>query len=142
MITPSAARRLVFAVAILSLGSAFNPVKAVPLAPGTAKGVTSDSTVVTEVRWRRGGGAALAAGLMTGLFIGGLAVAPRYYYGEPYPYYPYPYPYYGRYYVPRYVGPVGYDAPDWEAHCFSRYRSFDPYSGTYLGRDGRRHYCR
>jgi hypothetical protein len=24
----------------------------------------------------------------------------------------------------------------------ARYRSFDPASGTYIGRDGRRHYCR
>ncbi|WP_416377595.1 BA14K family protein [Bradyrhizobium symbiodeficiens] len=24
----------------------------------------------------------------------------------------------------------------------ARFRSFDPISGTYLGRDGRRHYCR
>lgn len=27
-------------------------------------------------------------------------------------------------------------------YCLSRYRSFDPISGTYRGRDGRRHYCR
>jgi len=27
-------------------------------------------------------------------------------------------------------------------HCLSRYRPFDPMSGTYRGRDGRRHYCR
>ena len=59
--------------------------------------------------------------------IGGLLAAPRYY-EEPYPY---------GYYAPP--GPVG--APDWEAYCFSRYRSFDPVSGTYLGYDGRRHLC-
>jgi BA14K-like protein len=27
-------------------------------------------------------------------------------------------------------------------YCLSRYRSFDPMSGTYRGRDGRRHYFR
>ena len=35
-----------------------------------------------------------------------------------------------------------YYASDWEARCSYRYRSFDPVSGTYLGYDGRRHYCR
>lgn len=72
---------------------------------------------------------------MTGLMIGGLLAVPHYY--DPYPsYYPY------GYYAPRYVGPIGYGAPGWEAYCFSRYRSFDPISGTYLGYDGRRHFCR
>ncbi len=32
--------------------------------------------------------------------------------------------------------------PGWIAYCARRYRSFDPYTGTYLGRDGLRHYCR
>lgn len=31
--------------------------------------------------------------------------------------------------------------PNWIAYCASRYRSFDPVSGTYLGFDGLRHYC-
>jgi hypothetical protein len=30
----------------------------------------------------------------------------------------------------------------WIANCQQRYRSFDPASGTYLGFDGYRHYCR
>jgi hypothetical protein len=30
----------------------------------------------------------------------------------------------------------------WTDSCSRRYRSFDRYSGTYLGRDGLRHYCR
>ncbi|MGE3149957.1 MAG: BA14K family protein [Pseudorhodoplanes sp.] len=30
----------------------------------------------------------------------------------------------------------------WIDYCFSKYRSFDPASGTYLGYDGLRHYCR
>jgi len=33
-------------------------------------------------------------------------------------------------------------AYDWEAYCSRRYRSFDPASGTYMGYDGYRHYCR
>ena len=27
------------------------------------------------------------------------------------------------------------------AYCAQRFRSYDPQSGTYLGRDGRRHAC-
>ncbi len=53
---------------------------------------------------------------MTGLIIGGLVATPHYY-EEPYPYY---HPYYGGYYAPRYVGPIGYGAPGWEAYCLSR----------------------
>lgn len=32
--------------------------------------------------------------------------------------------------------------PNWIAYCARKYRSFDPNSGTYLGYDGLRHYCR
>lgn len=31
---------------------------------------------------------------------------------------------------------------DWHAYCASKYRSYDPYTGTFLGYDGRRHPCR
>lgn len=34
------------------------------------------------------------------------------------------------------------DRDRWLAYCFDRYRSFDPRTGTYLGKDGRRHRCR
>lgn len=34
------------------------------------------------------------------------------------------------------------DDREWIASCARRYRSFDPVSGTYLGKDGLRHYCR
>lgn len=30
---------------------------------------------------------------------------------------------------------------DWLASCSTRYKSFDPYTGTYLGYDGLRHRC-
>lgn len=30
---------------------------------------------------------------------------------------------------------------DWFIYCRNRFRSFDPESGTYLGYDGRRHFC-
>jgi hypothetical protein len=29
-----------------------------------------------------------------------------------------------------------------DAYCYSRYRSYDARTGTYVGYDGRRHYCR
>jgi hypothetical protein len=32
--------------------------------------------------------------------------------------------------------------PAWIAYCARKYLSFDPYSGTYYGNDGLRHYCR
>ncbi len=32
--------------------------------------------------------------------------------------------------------------PGWIAYCARRYSSFDPYTGTYFGSDGLRHYCR
>ena len=58
-------------------------------------------------------------------------------------------PYYGSYYGAR---TYYYDAPprpvyaepaydDEVAYCLSRFRSYDPRSGTYLGFDGYRHPC-
>ena len=38
--------------------------------------------------------------------------------------------------APRYHGGSN------DAYCARKYRSWDPYSKTYLGYDGRRHYCR
>lgn len=109
--------------------------------PSSAAPVPSSTTVlksavandVVDVRWRGHRGAGVAAGLATGLLLGGIIASQQpYYYDGPYAYYP---PVYG----PVYGAPY---PPGWEAYCFSRYRSFDPYSGTYLGFDGRRHYCR
>lgn len=37
---------------------------------------------------------------------------------------------------------VRYGDADAIAYCARKYRSFDPHSFTYLGYDGRRHYCR
>jgi hypothetical protein len=132
-------RSAIVAAGILSIMGSVGSVTAAPLVPATSSMRSTAVDNSTQVRWRGhgGGGAGLAAGLMTGLIIGGLVAAP-YYYDEPYPYY---HPNYGGYYAPRYVGPIGYGAPGSESYCLSRYRSFDPISGTYLGRDGRRHYC-
>ena len=67
------------------------------------------------------------AGLAAGALIGGV-LAPHYTYA-----------------APAYAPPAVVYAPgtsDWYSYCASRYRSFDPRSGTYLGYDGLRHACR
>jgi len=109
-------------------------------------------------RWRHhrhhgGGGEELAAGLAglaVGAIVGGALSQPRYvdrvYIDPPAPRYTYrPAP---RYYEPApvYRAPVRYYgaepwSPEWYRACSARYRSFDPGSGTYLGYDGRRHFC-
>jgi hypothetical protein len=64
-----------------------------------------------------GGGNDLIGGLIIGGIVGGImsGFAPR--------------PYYPEYYNSQ------------QAYCMSRFRSYDPYSRTYLGFDGYRHYC-
>jgi hypothetical protein len=42
---------------------------------------------------------------------------------------------------PRYYQPYAYAEGDAVAYCMSRYQSYDPASGTYLGFDGYRHPC-
>lgn len=93
---------------------------------------------VENVRWYgRGGGWGYRrgwgyGGFAAGAIIGG-ALASRYYY---------PPPYYGSYYYypPAPPPSVFYDGDD-IGYCMSRFRSYDPRSGTYLGYDGRRHPC-
>jgi hypothetical protein len=106
------------AAAMIIVVLAGGAVSAAPLLPAPISTISGAVPDAVPVRWRghRGGGAGVAAGLAAGLIIGGLLTAPRYY-DEPYPYY--------GYYHPRYVGPIGYGAPGWEAYCFSRYRSFE-----------------
>lgn len=115
---------------------------AAPAGTGLSSVTVPDMQQVQQVRWRRYGGgyypryygyrgygyggrdAAVAAGVIGGLAVGaaiaGAAAAP-----PPPPAY-----------APAY-GPPG----DWLAYCASKYRSFDPASGTYLGYDGLRHPC-
>ena len=46
---------------------------------------------------------------------------------------------------PAYYGPVSYGpppwTPDWYAYCATRYRSFDPGTGYFMGYDGRPYFC-
>lgn len=127
---------LIAVAAFFNSAALLKPVSAAPLTSATVALTSSAGLEAQQVRWRHGGGGAVAAGLVTGLMIGGLLAAPGYY--DPYPYYPYRY--YGGYYAPRFVAPIGYGS-QLDAYCISRFRSYDPISGTYLGRDGRRHYC-
>jgi hypothetical protein len=121
--------------AALSTASVF----ALPLSPAaggaelTAR--LNQSAALMDVRYRRGGGGwGVGAGLATGLLLGGMIGShPSYYYPgyPPYPYYSPAYPVYGPY-------PAGDPAI---AYCLRRFRSYDPYTMTYLGFDGYRHPC-
>ncbi len=53
-------------------------------------------------------------------------------------------PYYYRYSAPRYVAPgYGYYGyPNADAYCHAKYRSYNSYTKTYTGYDGKQHYCR
>jgi len=118
------------------------PASAMPFSQPQTAIAAPGSDLVQQVQWRgygyRGGyygggygrnnGAAVAAGVIGGLALGaviaGAASAPP----------------------PGYYAPPAYAPPpppggDWYAYCASKYRSFDPASGTYLGFDGLRHPC-
>jgi hypothetical protein len=86
---------------------------------------------VQQVYWR--GGGAVAAGVIGGLALGAIIGGAANAYGPPPPGYYAP--------PPAYYAPPPPPAGDWYAYCASKYRSFDPASGTYLGYDGLRHPC-
>jgi hypothetical protein len=81
------------------------------------------------------GGSGWGAGLI-GFGIGaivGSALAPREVYVVPPP------P------PPAYYGPVSYGpppwSPEWYSYCSSRYRSFNPRTGYFMGYDGQPYFC-
>ena len=83
---------------------------------------------IMQVRSRRGDGG-VAAGIIGGMILGGIIASQRpYYYNYP------PYGYYGYYRSYPYGDPA-------IAYCMRRFKSYDPYSMTYLGYDGFRHPC-
>jgi hypothetical protein len=86
--------------------------------------------------YRRGyGGGGVAAGVVGGLALGALAGA-AIANSQPAP------GYHGAYGGPgQPVGNVYGADPNWVNYCASKYRSFDPRSGTYLASDGYRYPC-
>ncbi len=93
-----------------------------------------------DAQWRgrrhHNNGGAVLGGLAAGAILGGIIAS------QQRPYYDgYAPRYYGDYApAPSYYGGYG-GGGDQDAYCFSRFKSYDPASGTYLGYDGRRHPC-
>ncbi len=102
--------------------------------------------------------AAGVVGLAAGAIVGGLLASPprseRVYIDPPYrpaqpDYYAVPnrtyYPAPARTYYPSrpayYGGGMEPWTGEWYRYCSSRYRSFDARTGTFMGYDGRRHFC-
>jgi hypothetical protein len=134
---PMSKRMLNMSVAaVLAAGvvGASNVASATPFADALA--IRNATGTGVEQVWGRGFGWGFGAGFLGGAIVGGALVAP-YYYGGPY--------YYGpAYYPPAAYGPGYYPAPGYgggAASCASRYRSYDPATGTFLGYDGVRHPC-
>ncbi|WP_454286429.1 BA14K family protein [Rhizobium arsenicireducens] len=97
------------------------------------------------------GALGLAAGLVTGAVIASqprtvyiepepiyMEPAPRRVYVEPEPVYVDDYPPAPR---PVYGAAVEPWSAEWYDYCSARYRSFNARSGTYMGYDGRSHFC-
>lgn len=126
------------AVSAIALMSSAAPAAPIGNTPGLSNAAQAN---VEIVRWRghggRGGGGwgGAAAGFAAGAIIGGIIASQPYYGGYGYGYGPgyYPAPVYG-------PGPY-YGGGDPEGYCMSRFRSYDPASGTYMGYDGMRHPC-
>ena len=121
--------------AMLAAGivAASNAASATPFADALAIRKAAGTDV--EKVWHRGFGWGFGAGFLGGAIVGG-ALASPYYYGGPY--------YYGEPYPPAAYGPGYYPAPGYggdAGYCASRYRSYDPATGTFLGYDGLRHPC-
>ena len=119
---------LVGSIAMFSAGSASAaPLSGAGAALGSASQTNGRSLIIDaqarrfrgarggRVIRRGGGGGGAAAAIIGSAIIGGIIASqvarPRYYYGDPI------------------------------AYCMQRFRSYDPYSRTYLGYDGFRHPC-
>jgi hypothetical protein len=130
----NAARKLTAAVLVAAIAASAGVAQAMPFSGAALQNAAPAN--VEQVRWGRGWGWGAGAGFVAGTIIGG-ALAPRYYPG---PYYYGPGPYYGP--APVYADPGAVDpGGDPVAYCMSRFKSYDPRSGTYLGYDGLRHPC-
>jgi hypothetical protein len=134
-------RHFIAAFAIVATPLLAAPSHAVTIAsPLMLKSAVAPVTETVQYRrgWRGGGGAAVGLGI-AGALIGGAIIGAT---QQPYGYYGYPPGYYGpAYYGPVYVVPAPYVGGDAVSYCAQRFRSYDPYSGTYVGYDGFRHPC-
>jgi hypothetical protein len=115
----------------MSIAPITNVASAMPVDKSFAiNNAAATNTNIETVRWRgrgwrgRRGGSGVAAGVLGGLILGGMLAGPRYY---------------G--YAPGLSYGTGYYRGDAVAYCMRRFKSYDPYSGTYLGYDGYRHPC-
>jgi BA14K-like protein len=126
--------RALSTLTVLALGAlplSERPVVALPLSPaagGEQLATLGSALPAIEVR---NNGAGIAAGIIGGMIMGGIIASQPHYYP---PYYYSPYAYYPAY-RPY---PLGGAAV---AYCAQRFKSYDPYSMTYLGYDGHRHSC-
>lgn len=123
-------RTMLVALMVAATPALVAPVIAAPItSPLMLRSAVAPS--VETVRYRHGyGGAAVGLGI-AGALIGGAIIGATQ-----------PYGYYGPgYYGPAYVAPAPYVGDDAVAYCAQRFRSYDPYSGTYVGFDGLRHPC-
>jgi hypothetical protein len=138
-------KSLTLSALVVASALAAEPASAAPVTRGIAPLASSQNELVQQVQWRRhgyyggpryyggrgyyrrgGNGGAVAAGVLGGLAVGAMIGAAA---AAPPP---------PAYYAPA---PVYGGGGDWLAYCSSKYRSFDPASGTYLGYDGYRHPC-
>lgn len=122
-------------VATLAAGTALMPAApaaALPLTPSAFAAAAGELSPLVPVSRS---GRALTAGILGGLLLGGVIASQ----------YPYRYGYYPQYgyapYYPAYPVYRLYPLDPAIAYCIRRFKSYDVYSMTYLGYDGRRHPC-
>ena len=126
-------RTLLLTLMVATMQGLVAPVIAAPITSPLMLRSAVGPTVEAVRYYRRGyGGAAIGLGI-AGALIGGAILGAT----QPYGYYGYPPGYYG----PAYVAPSPYVGGDAAGYCAQRFRSYDPYSGTYVGYDGLRHPC-
>jgi|SRR5580698_3199185 hypothetical protein len=124
--------RTIAAAALLAVSgvAGISPVSAQVARPQIGQGASAPASLLTEVQYRHWGGGpgpAIGLGIAAGALLGAAIAAQPYYYGP-------------GYYPPGYYGPPP-PSGDPVSYCMSRFKSYDPGSGTYLGYDGLRHPC-
>ena len=123
-------RKIAAAALLAAYGVAcISPALAQVARPQIGQGVSAPANPLTEVQYRRWGGPgpAIGLGIAAGALLGAAIAAQPYYYGP-------------GYYAPGYYPPPP-PPGDPVAYCMSRFKSYDPASGSYLGYDGLRHPC-